>query len=399
MANILIGISGSIAAYKSVLYIRELVKQGHNCKVIITPSGLKFVTAELIAGLGVDIYTDNKLDFQNKSQAMLHIELAKWAERVIIAPASANTIAKLAHGASDNLLTEISLAYGNNQIYLAPAMNQQMWLNPRTQANINTLLKYNFTLWNPDSGLQACGDIGQGRMLEPETLLELTNQTFALSILSGKTVIITLGATSEPIDPVRVISNHSSGKMGLALINQLLAAGAEVIAVYGKVDIKLPENINLQKIHAPSSDEMLSTCLEYAKSADIFIGCAAVCDYKVAKYSEQKIKKSVDKISLELTKTTDIISTIKNIYSHIFVVGFAAETENLINNALDKLNKKHLDMIIANDVSQNKIFAQDETEIHIISKSNDIVSLSKMQKHDAAKIIVNEICNFVGKVW
>lgn len=143
-----------------MLYIRELTKQGHNCKIIITPSGLRFVTAELIAGLGVDVYTDSKLDFQNKYQAMLHIELAKWAERFIIAPASANTIAKLACGASDNLLTEVSLAYENNQIYVVPAMNQQIWLNQRTQANISTLLKYNFTIWNPDSGLQACGDAG-----------------------------------------------------------------------------------------------------------------------------------------------------------------------------------------------------------------------------------------------
>lgn len=388
MAKILIGISGSIAAYKTILYLRELRKRNHQCRVILTTGGAQFVTANLIAALGCEVYCDQTLDLTKPEHAMLHIDLAKWADRLIIAPLSAHTLAKLAHGFADNLLTQAALAYDATiqPIYLAPAMNQQMWHNQATQANLQLLQERNFTIWEPASGLQACGDNGTGRMLEAEQLVMLTEQTLIEPTLVGKKIIITLGATVEPIDPVRFISNHSSGKMGLALVNVALARGAQVIALCGKLAVSLPIHPNLQYFKTLSADEMLASALTQAVDASMIIACAAVADYKVANYAPQKIKKNAERITLELTKNPDIISTVKQKFPELISIGFAAETENVIEHAKIKLKAKNLNAIIANDVSEQQIFNQNTTKVSIIEQKSTIHEFSGSKNQVAEQI-------------
>ncbi len=388
MAKILIGISGSIAAYKTILYLRELRKLNHQCRVILTTGGAQFVTANLLAALGCKVYCDQTLDLTKPEQAMLHIDLAKWADRFIVAPLSAHTLAKLAHGFADNLLTQVVLAYDSSiqPVYLAPAMNQQMWHNLATQANLQLLKERNFTIWEPAAGLQACGDNGIGRMIEAEQLVMLTEQTLAKATLVGKKIIITLGATVEPIDPVRFISNHSSGKMGLALVNAALARGAQVVAVYGKLTINLPTHSHLQQIEALSTDEMLACALTQAIDTDMIIACAAVADYKVANYAPQKIKKNVEQVILKLVKNPDIISTVKKNFPQLLSVGFAAETENIIEHATRKLKTKGLELIIANDVSEQQVFNQDTTKVSIIKQGGLINEFSGSKKQVAEQI-------------
>lgn len=389
MAKILIGISGSIAAYKTILYLRELRKLNHQCRVILTTGGAQFVTANLLAALGCEVYCDQTLDLTKPEQSMLHIDLAKWADRFIIAPLSAHTLAKLAHGFADNLLTQAALAYDATiqPIYLAPAMNQQMWHNPATQANLQLLKERNFTIWEPAAGLQACGDNGTGRMLEAEQLVMLTEQILIEPTLIGKKIIITLGATVEPIDPVRFISNHSSGKMGLALINAALARGAQVVALCGKLAVKLPNHHpNLQQIETLSADEMLGCALTQAIDAEMIIACAAVADYKVANYAPQKIKKNAERITLELTKNPDIISTVKQQFPELISIGFAAETENVIEHAKIKLKAKNLNAIIANDVSEQQVFNQNTTKVSIIEQRGTIHEFNGSKNQVAEQI-------------
>lgn len=385
MANLLIGITGSIAAYKAILLVRELSKQGHNCRVILTAGAQRFVTAEVIAGLGCEVYRDQHLDLTDPRMAMLHINLAKWAERFIIAPASAHTLAKLAHGFADNLLSEAVLAYGNGPIYLAPAMNQQMWSNSITQANLASLRQHGFSIWEPQTGLQACGDTGYGRMLEAEELVQLTLATLEPKVFSGLTLMITLGATAEAIDPVRVITNHSSGKMGLALIQRALALGAKVIAIHGQLNVSLPEHERLQCIAATSAVLMLEQSLYHAATASAMIGCAAVCDYRLATPpATHKIKKHSTSLSLDLVANPDIIATIKQQYPQLPVIGFAAETDNILAHAQHKLSAKNLDLIIANDVSNGQVFNREETEAYIVYKDGTHCLLPLMSKTASA---------------
>lgn len=394
MKKILIGISGSIAAYKTILLIRELSQNGYLVKVVLTLGGQRFVTKELIAGLGVDVYTDSTINLTKPEEAMLHINLAKWADLIMIAPASANTIAKLAAGFADSLLYEIILAATNKPVYLAPAMNYQMYKNLATQANIQILAERGIKVCSPNEGVQACGDVGQGRMQEADQLQQIIEKHFqheALTNLKGKTILITLGATIEAIDPVRFISNHSSGKMGLALINAALDAGAKVIAIYGKIDITLPDNSpSFTKIAALSATEMLNITLEEAKKANIMIGCAAVCDYRMKEISKEKIKKNSANISitLELIPNPDIIAETKKSISSLLCIGFAAETENLINYAKTKLEKKNLDVIIANPVDNGKAFGKDNNEIHILDKKGNIRHYTEASKNILAANIM-----------
>lgn len=394
MKKILIGISGSIAAYKTILLIRELSQNGYLVKVVLTLGGQRFVTKELIAGLGVDVYTDSTINLTKPEEAMLHINLAKWADLIMIAPASANTIAKLAAGFADSLLYEIILAATNKPVYLAPAMNYQMYKNLATQANIQILAERGIKVCSPNEGVQACGDVGQGRMQEADQLQQIIEKHFqheALTNLKGKTILITLGATIEAIDPVRFISNHSSGKMGLALINAALDAGAKVIAIYGKIDIILPENSpSFTKIPALSATEMLDITLEEAKKANIMIGCAAVCDYRMKEISKEKIKKNSanSSIILELIPNPDIIAETKKSIPSLLCIGFAAETENLIDYAKSKLEKKNLDIIIANPVDNGKAFGKDNNEIHILDKKENISHYTEASKNILAANIM-----------
>ncbi|AUR52126.1 bifunctional phosphopantothenoylcysteine decarboxylase/phosphopantothenate--cysteine ligase CoaBC [Aquella oligotrophica] len=394
MKKILIGISGSIAAYKTVLLIRELSQSGYAVRVILTSGGQRFVTKKLIAGLGVEVYTDDTIKLDKPEEAMLHINLAKWADLIMIAPASANTIAKLATGLADSLLYESVLAASNKAIYLAPAMNYQMYKNPATQANLQILAGRGINICEPNEGIQACGDVGLGRMQEANQLQQIIENHFRhkeLANLRDRIIVITLGATIEAIDPVRFISNHSSGKMGLALINAALDAGAKVIAIYGKIDVTLPENSpSFTKIPALSATEMLNVTLEQAKTADILIACAAICDYRMKEISKEKIKKNSanNAITLELIPNPDIVAEAKKATPSLLCIGFAAETENLIDHAKVKLEKKNLDIIVANPVDNGKAFGKDNNEIHILDKKGNISQYTETSKNILATNIM-----------
>lgn len=395
MSNIVIGISGSIAAFKSLTLIRALSHEHNQVKVILTKDAKLFIPRALIVAFGVEVY-DDELDFNDPQQSMLHITLAKFADLIIIAPATANTIAKCANGFADNLLTQVILAYNNKfPILIAPAMNHKMWSQPITQINIQKLNQQGFQVINPVIGLQACGDYGIGCMESVEQVLDITNSILLNNVhLNKKTMIISLGATVEPIDPVRYISNHSSGKMGLALINKALSAGFKVIAICGQITVNLPKHTNLLTVRANTALDMLNTITEFASSADVFISCAAICDYRVENVSSSKVKKhdSIEHISLNLVKNPDVIVTIAKRFANLFCVGFAAETEELIENAKRKLINKSLQMIVANDVSKGLVFGEDYTSIKILNKNAEIIYCQdNITKDDAAMKIINLI--------
>lgn len=394
MAKVLIGITGSIAAIKIPHLIHTLTKNHHECIIIVTKDGLNFVTPLSLISLGAKVYIDTT-DYEKSLQ---HIDLAKWADHIIVAPATANTIAKIAHGYTDNLLTSTILASTAIKI-IVPAANSQMWQNPITQENLAKLKQHNFLIWGPAFGIQACGDNDFGRMIEPDEIyqkyLNLLNQQVSFSSkLKNKKIVITAGGTKEAIDPVRYISNHSSGKMGYALAEEAVRLKATVTLISAKTYLTVPSGIN-NFVTINNADEMLQASLEFAKNADIFIGCAAVSDYKIANPSNQKIKKN-DKTNdktfiLKLSLNPDIISIIKQTYPHLFVVGFAAETENLIKNATQKLQKKNLDMIIANDVSNNKGFESNYNQVTIIGRDAKAYTSNLVSKIDIAKIIFDQI--------
>jgi len=400
MAKILIGITGSIAAIKTVSFIHMLTQNDHQCKVIVTTDGLNFVTPVSLTAMGAEVFVDD-LKF-NSSKTMEHINLAKWAEHILIVPASANSIAKLAHGFADNLLMATILA-SNIKPIIVPAMNQQMWKNQFTQKNINILKEIGIEFWGPKSGLQACGDNDIGRMLEADEIflkfegLLKTQHSSKSKLLSGLTIVITSGATHEAIDPVRYISNHSSGKMGYAIAEEAIKYGAKVILISGKVNIEPPQGL-FKFIIAQTADDMLTHSQAHAKNCDIFIGCAAICDYKVSNYFPQKIKKGGQPLTLDLIPNPDIISAIKATYPDIFVVGFAAETENVINNAITKLKKKNLDMIIANDVSNDLVFDKDMNQITIINKNLQQITSDYTEKRYLASLVLESIAhNFLDR--
>lgn len=391
MANILIGITGSVAAYKTTILIRNLTKLNHTVKVILTKESMNYVPQTLIAALGIEVYSDISINYNDPTQAMAHINLAKFADLFIITPASANTIAKLAHGFADNLLTQTTLAY-NKPLYISPAMNQAMWNNPATIRNIKILQELHHHVIPPDTGIQACGDNGMGRSPEPEQLTEFISNTLD-NKMNKKKLLITLGATIEPIDPVRYISNYSSGKMGMALIDQALNHDFEVIAICGKTDKKIQPRHNLTIVSATSALDMLNKTQSYTSYADIFISCAAVADYRCTEIMEEKLKKQSndEPLTLTLEKNPDIVKTIAEENNQLFCVGFAAETENVIENAMQKLKQKSLDLIIANDVSNNQVFGQNDTSITIINDEGVITETDSISKSEAANLIIKTI--------
>ncbi|MEO9619452.1 MAG: bifunctional phosphopantothenoylcysteine decarboxylase/phosphopantothenate--cysteine ligase CoaBC, partial [Lentilitoribacter sp.] len=294
----------------------------------------------------------NDLLDKDAEAAMGHIELAKWADKLLIAPATANFIAKLTHGLADDLLSTLCLAT-DAPIYIAPAMNQQMWHAKATQANLTTLSQRDVTFFGPAQGEQACGDVGPGRMLEPQDLADLLLPQKSPLLLKGQKITITAGPTREEIDPVRYISNHSSGKMGYALARAAKELGAEVTLVSGPVNLPPPADINTVKVN--SAEQMLAAVMSTIKDCHIFIACAAVADYRVQQKVDQKIKKSDDELTLTFVKNPDILKEVAHLSSPPFTVGFAAETQNLKEYALGKLQRKKLNMIAANDVSDSKI--------------------------------------------
>ncbi len=349
--KILLGITGGIAAYKSAELARLLTKQGHQVRVIMTDSAMEFITPLTLQALTNHPVHHALLD-SNAEMGMGHIELARWAELILIAPATANFIAQLNAGIANDLLNTVCLAT-HAPLYIAPAMNMHMWAHPMTQQNIQEIqqkLGEKIQILGPASGEQACGDEGFGRMLEPVEILNLLNQK-SEPILQGIRILISAGPTQEAIDPVRYLSNRSSGKMGYSLAEKALELGAEVTLVSGPVALEAPKVAHF--ISVQSAAQMQQAVLEQAINTDIFISVAAVADYAVAEVAKEKIKKQSDTLTLTLVKNEDIINTVANHAQRPFVVGFAAETDTLEAHAKDKLVRKNLDMIVANLVSAN----------------------------------------------
>ena len=386
--NILLCVTGGIAAYKAAEIIRLFKKDGADVRVIMTESAKEFITPLTLQAVSGNEIHDSLLDLKAES-AMGHIELAKWADIILIAPCTAESMAKIVHGRADDLMGAVILA-SKASIYIAPAMNTTMWLDKGTQANYQTLLSRGIKFIGPDEGEQACGDIGPGRLVEPDKIINLIKSHLNKGPLSGKTVTITAGPTREQIDPVRYISNNSSGKMGYALAEAAVQEGAIVNLVSGPVVLAADKSINLFKIN--SASEMLEAVYTCMKSSDIFISCAAVADYKPSNYSDTKIKKeNLDNLELNLEKNHDILSEVAEQFSSAYIVGFAAETSNVNSNAKKKLDSKNLNMIISNDVSDTSIgFDSDENEVHVITGSETIF-IKKDKKIRIAREILNII--------
>lgn len=345
--RILLGISGGIAAYKSVELVRRLREQGAEVRVVMTDSARAFITPLTLQAVSGHAIPDGVLDPASEL-GMNHIELAKWADLVLLAPATANLIARLACGMADELLTTLCLATPAT-VAVAPAMNMQMYLHPATQANLALLASRGIRLWGPASGAQACGDVGPGRMLEPAALVEETVRFFQ-PVKRDLKLMITAGPTREALDPVRYISNHSSGKMGFALAAAAAELGIHVTLISGPVNLATPAGV--QRIDVDSALDMQAAVEAHLTGQHIFIGCAAVADYRPAEISLQKIKKSADEMQIALIKNPDIIAGVAARPDRPFVVGFAAETREIEQYALDKLTRKKLDLIAANDVAR-----------------------------------------------
>lgn len=390
--RILLGITGGIAAYKSAELVRTLSKAGADVRVVMTDGAKEFITPLTLQALSANPVHHSLLDPEAEA-GMGHIELARWADFILVAPASANFIARMAAGMGNDLLTTLLLA-SNTPKAIAPAMNQAMWADESTQANIQTLNTLNkVQIWGPDEGEQACGDVGPGRMLEPELLAKLLADQFESSLLTGKTVTITAGPTREAIDPVRYISNHSSGKMGYALAVAAVEAGAKVNLISGPVNLATPERVN--RINVESCNDMLDAVENCLGQTDIFIGAAAVADYRPADVADQKIKKSQDAMQINLVKNPDIIATVAAKENKPFTVGFAAETQDVIAYAKGKLEKKNLDMIVANDVSQDGIgFNSDQNAIIIIDR-NSQTDFAQASKYQLANDVVKHIAKLL----
>jgi len=360
--KILLGVTGGIAAYKAAELLRQLIKAGAEVRVVMTPSAQEFVQPLTYQALsGHRVYID-LFDAQAES-AMDHIELARWCDLLLVAPASANFLGKLNAGYADNLLLTLCLA-SKQPVAVAPAMNQQMFANAATRDNINQLNARNVLVWGPADGEQACGDVGPGRMLEPEQLVNNVALHFMPGRLEGVELLLTAGPTREAIDPVRYISNRSSGKMGYALAEAALREGAKVTLVSGPVALPAPPGATLVAVE--SAQEMYDAVMQQASQSDIFIACAAVTDYRVEQAAAHKIKKSADSMSLQLVLNTDILAAVSALERRPFCVGFAAETRQLEKYALGKLHQKNLDMIAANQVGDsNSGFETDFNQLEV----------------------------------
>jgi len=360
--RILLGVTGGIAAYKSAEIVRRLKERGAEVQVVMTGAARQFVTPLTFQALsGRPVRTD--LWDESAEAAMGHIELARWADRILIAPASADFLARLAHGLASDLLTTLCLAT-DVPITVAPAMNRLMWANAATRANMALLAARGIEVIGPAEGDQACGETGPGRMVEPDVLAAaVIGRTATSGVLAGRKVIVTAGPTRERIDPVRFITNRSSGKMGFAVAGAARDAGAEVILVSGPVNVCTPPGV--RRVDVETADQMLAAVNENLGGADIFIAAAAVSDYRPVQVSMEKIKKTSDSLMLALSRTTDILATVAAGAARPFVVGFAAETQNVERNALAKLEGKNLDMIAANQVGEGLAFDQDDNALTV----------------------------------
>ncbi len=359
--KILLGITGGIAAYKSAELVRLLIKAGAEVRVVMTPSAQEFVQPLTYQALsGHRVYVD--LFDAEADSAMDHIELARWCDLLLVAPATADFLGKMNAGYADNLLLTLCLA-AKQPVAVAPAMNQQMWSNPATRENVRQLAARQVVVWGPAEGEQACGDVGAGRMLEAAQLLDNLQRHFSPGRLEGVRLLLTAGPTREAIDPVRYISNRSSGKMGYAIAEAAIQQGASVTLVSGPVSLAPPAGVKL--IPVESAQQMFDAVMRQVPEADVFVACAAVSDYRVDQAAQQKIKKSDAAMSLKLVLNADILATVSALEQRPFCVGFAAETQNVEQYALAKMEQKSLDMIAANRVGDGSGFETDFNQLEV----------------------------------
>ena len=364
MKNILLGVTGSIAAYKSPEIVRNLRSEGFSVRVVLSESAKEFVTETTLQAVSSYPVRSSLWDAEAEA-AMSHIELARWADCILIAPATANFLSQLSYGSANDLLTTLCLAT-RSKIFVSPAMNSVMWENKAVQENKATLVSRGINIIEPDYGDQACGEVGVGRMPNPDVIAGIIKENFSenSSLLQGKRVLITAGPTREPIDPIRFISNRSSGKMGYALASAFNAAGCNVRIISGQSSLPFPDACDVVKIE--TAEEMYHEVHKSLKDVDIFVSAAAVSDYSSENVDKHKIKKNDQKMSLHLIKSPDILSSVTSLRSHPFCVGFAAETDNIEVYAKEKLIKKELDMIIANKVGSNLGFDSDENSVLVL---------------------------------
>jgi phosphopantothenoylcysteine decarboxylase/phosphopantothenate--cysteine ligase len=392
--HVLLGVTGGIAAYKSADLVRRLIERGAQVQVVMTAGAREFIGATTFQALSGRAVRESLWDSAAEA-AMGHIELARWADLVLVAPASADFMARLAHGRADDLLSTLCLATAA-PIVLAPAMNQQMWANAATQANVATLTQRGVRLLGPGVGEQACGELGPGRMLEPVAIADLIEPMLVTGgAFSGRRVLITAGPTREAIDPVRFVSNRSSGKMGFAVAEAMRAAGAEVVLVSGPVALSPPPGVRC--ISVESAAQMHEAVQRELKGTDVLIATAAVADYRPLNVAERKIKKKSEQLALEMTRTTDILATVAAARERPFVVGFAAETDSVEQHALEKLERKNLDMIAANEVGTAKAFDCEDNALLVLWRGGGRAELPRAPKRELATALVELIaahCKF-----
>ncbi|MBT2691392.1 bifunctional phosphopantothenoylcysteine decarboxylase/phosphopantothenate--cysteine ligase CoaBC [Bacillus sp. ISL-55] len=394
--KILLCVTGGIAVYKGAALTSKLTQAGAEVKVILSDSASKFVTPLTFQALSrSEVYTDT---FDEKNpENIAHIHLADWADLIIIAPATANIIGKLANGIADNMISTTLLA-ATAPVWVAPAMNVHMYQHPAVQKNMETLRSFGYEFIEPGEGYLACGYTGKGRLEEPETIVELAGQFFNNRgrELSGKTLLITAGPTREKIDPVRFLTNHSTGKMGYALAGEAVKMGARVILVSGPVNLEPPGGAELIKVE--SAEEMYQAALEHFAEVDVLIGTAAVADYRPKYIYEEKMKKKEGDQALELERTKDILFELGQRKKDQVIVGFAAETNDVENHAKGKLAKKHADMIVANNVKQEGAgFGADTNIVTIYKKDGANIALPLMPKADVARNILTEVVQLLKK--
>lgn len=389
--NILLGVTAGIAAYKTPDLVRRLRDLGANVQVVLSKNAGDFVSEIALQAVSGHSVHNHKMDAESES-GMGHIDLARWADAVLIAPATANFIARLKNGEADELLTTICVAT-NATIAIAPAMNQQMWANTITQSNLDALRQSGISILGPDSGDQACGEVGMGRMLQPLDLAQQTASLFETGSLSGKSVMITAGPTWEALDPVRGITNHSSGLMGYSIAQAAVEAGANVTLVTGPSNLNVPEHV--KAINIVSALDMQAAVMAEIDEQDIFIGVAAVADYRPIEVADNKIKKQdgEDTMTITLQRNPDILAGVAELENPPFTVGFAAETNDVEKYARGKLERKKLNMIAANHVGGEETgFGTNDNALVLISK-NDTVTLSKASKTQIARQLIEHICS------
>ena len=392
--RVVLGIGGGIAAYKAAELARTLIERGCTVQVVMTDAARKFITPLTMAALTqrkviTDLFSERSGE-ETLASAVEHIQVARQNDLLIVAPATADLLARFAHGIASDFLSTLYLAF-TGKVVLAPAMNTNMWLHPATKANVATLAARRHTITPPPDGLLACGTVGPGRLADPMDIVDAALSTStARRDLEGETLVITAGPTQEPLDPVRYITNRSSGKMGYALAEAALARGARVILISGPVHV--PEPAGVHVIHVRTASDMRAAVLEHLAAATIIVKAAAVADYHVERVPQQKVKKTMARLSLELSPTPDILAEVGRVKGDRLLVGFAAETENLVAEARRKMESKNCDLVVANLVNHDGTgFESDDNEVVLVSRTGETVKLPRAPKREIAHGIFDHL--------